>query len=594
VTPALEPGTADVLASLANAGAQRLGGVELPQPRTSKASVAAAARSAAARAEPAARATTALGEPVYGPAEAADVQGFVLPGFNKDHQRLVFLRFGQRRRAQAFLRWIAPRISSMEEVLDFRREFRAARLRLGVADPGLRADGTRDPALTATWTSIALSHNGIALLLGEQEADRFGDESFRQGLAERSTYLGDPSDPTHAGHRERWVVGGPGTEADAVVTIAADVRADLDRAADALLARAARHGLTVLHDERGDNLPGALAGHEHFGFKDGISQPGVRGARSSTPGDEITPRLLADDDPRAGLFAKPGQPLLWPGQFLLGEPRQDTQDPRKAAAPTTAFPPWARRGSYVVVRRLAQDVPGFWDWATRAAAQVGVDPVRLASAFVGRWPSGAPFPRTPTADDPVLAGDDFASNHFLFQDDTRPSSLLPLAGYPGDTHSPAKGDVLARVCPHAAHIRKVNPRDSATDFGAAADTLLRLMLRRGIPYGPPVAGVVNPTPELVAAERGLFFVAVMASIEDQFEFVQRRWANASDQPNAGGPDPLIGQSDRRGDRTRTVTWPRGRRDAQIAIERDFVTPTGGGYFFAPPVSAVGGVLAGRP
>ncbi len=608
MTSGLEPGTADVLASLANAGAQLLGGVEVSprdgsaderrrssaEPSTKDLPTVRRVPTPSRHAEPAPEATTALGEPVYGPAEGGEVQGFVVPGFNKDHQWLVFLRFGDRRRAQAFLRWIAPRIATMDEVLDFRRDFRSARLRLGVADPGLRSDGTRDPALTATWTSIAFSHNGIAALLGEQEADRLGDESWRQGLAERSTYLGDPSDPDQPGHRDHWVVGGPDSEADALVTIAADVPADLTSAADAVLARAARHGLVVLHDERGDNLPGALAGHEHFGFKDGISQPGVRGARSATPGDEITPRLLADDDPRAGVFAKPGQPLLWPGQFLLGEPRQDPQDPRRGAAASTAFPPWSRRGSYVVVRRLAQDVVGFWEWAGRSAAQVGVDPVRLASAFVGRWPSGAPFPRTPGADDPALAGDDFANNHFLYQDDTRPSSLRWIDGYPGDTHSPARGDALARVCPHAAHIRKVNPRDSATDFGAAADTLLRLMLRRGIPYGPPIAGVTNPSPELVAAERGLWFVAVMASIEDQFEFVQRRWANGTDQPNAGGPDPLIGQADRRGDRTRTVTWPRGKRDVTLDVERDVVIPTGGGYFFAPPVSAVGGILAGRP
>jgi Dyp-type peroxidase family len=561
------------LAALADTRVTLLSGVELPSP-TGVGAMRAAARPPGAPA-PAA-------EPVFGEGALSDVQGNVVPGFLKDHQSFLFLAFGDADRAREWLRWLAPRLTTMGEALEFRREFRAARLRRGVREPGMRA----------TWTSVALSHHGIAALRGAEEADLFGDESFRQGLAARSTYLGDPTDPAHRGHRDHWVVGGPGNEADALVVVAADDPADLDAAGAAVLEAATEHGLSLLHDQRGENLPGNLRGHEHFGFKDGVSQPGIRGVLAG--GEPVTPRLLADDDPRADLFARPGQPLLWPGQLLLGEPRQDPQDPAAPAPPSTAFPRWARHGSYLVCRRLAQDVPGFWEAAARIGAELGVPAVRLASALVGRWPSGAPVSRSPLADDPELAGDELAANHFLFEDDTRASRLVPVPGYPGDRHRSARSDVLGRVCPHAAHIRKVNPRDSGTDFGAPADTLLRLMVRRGIPYGEPLAGVRDPAPELVAAERGLVFVACMASIEDQFEFVTRRWANSPLQPNPGGPDPVIGQRDRRGDRTRTLDLDADVGRSRVTLERDFVTPTGGGYFFVPPISAVRGALAEKP
>jgi deferrochelatase/peroxidase EfeB len=117
------------------------------------------------------------------------------------------------------------------------------------------------------------------------------------------------------------------------------------------------------------------------------------------------------------------------------------------------------------------------------------------------------------------------------------------------------------------------------------------MVRRGIPFGPPIAGVADPAPELVEAERGLLFACYVASIEDQFEFVTRRWANSPVLPNAAGHDPIIGQRDRAGERTRTVDLPDANgRIVTLPLDREWVTPAGGGYFFAPPISAVRDVL----
>jgi deferrochelatase/peroxidase EfeB len=304
------------------------------------------------------------------------------------------------------LRWIAPLITSLEEVLSFVRAHRALRLKLGVSEP----------PMCATWVNIAFSCYAIAQLAGKADAAAFGDQSFRQGLAERSTYLGDPTRPSHPGHRSRWVVGGPKYEADILVIVAADDPEDLVTLVRSIKGRAAASGLSLLFEQRGDTLPGRLRGHEHFGFKDGVSQPGVRGKVSAAPGDFITPRYIDPADPRARFFAKPGQLLLWPGQFLLGELRQQTEHLYASAPAATDFPRWAALGSYLVCRRLRQDVPAFLKFAIGVAAALGMPAQQFASMLVGRWPSGAPIMRTPAADNAALAGDGFANNHFIFDD----------------------------------------------------------------------------------------------------------------------------------------------------------------------------------
>jgi DyP dimeric alpha+beta barrel domain len=81
-------------------------------------------------------------EPVYNLRARSNIQGNTIPGFNKDHQHFVFFRLGNIRRAKAWLRWIAPLISSMEEVLAWVRAFRAMRQKLG-----------GEPPTCATWVT---------------------------------------------------------------------------------------------------------------------------------------------------------------------------------------------------------------------------------------------------------------------------------------------------------------------------------------------------------------------------------------------------------------------------------------------------------
>lgn len=517
-----------------------------------------------------------------------DIQGNALAGFCKDRQLLVALAIRDRGAAKAWLARIAPHLSSLSEVAAFNALFRSKRRRLG-----------HDPAgLIATWANVAFSHAGLAVLTSQSDADGVPDEAFRDGLPARAGSLGDAPPPDGAPLTSDWVVGGEGRVPDILLVVASDEEEQLKRVADQLRPGAGDLGgaPAVVWEELG-NIRSDLPGHEHFGFKDGISQPGARGRLSRSPDTFLTPRELASPAGSDMEFARPGTPLVWPGQFVFGYPSCDGSGNGSVPAPTLE-PPWIRNGSLLVFRRLRQDVAAFHAFLRAAAASLaatddfrGMTPERLGAVLVGRWPSGAPVARTPFDDDPALGRRAEAANDFLFIDDTPAPRYRPGAGTP-DGFPRAKADPAGFVCPHAAHVRKVNPRDQDSDKGDRFDTLKRRILRRGIPYGPPMpAPPGGQLPKDDGVDRGLHFLSYQTSIVEQFEVLQSDWANSPNNPKPGGHDAVIGQ-DPQGERHVELLTSAGG-DQVLPIQRAFVSMTGGGYFFAPSISAIRDVLA-RP
>jgi len=513
-----------------------------------------------------------------------DIQGNVFPGFNKPTTYFTAFRIEDVAGAKAWLAEVLPFISTVEEVLAFRRLYSARRKRLGGAKP---------PDLVDTNTNIGFSYEGLRKLAGVS-AEEFSDEAFRLGLAERAAHMGDSTDPCD------WVIGGPGNIPDVLLITGGDDDDILRARVTALTEEAEKRGVVKMWEEVG-LVRRDLPGHEHFGFEDGVSQPGPRGTLSDIPDDYLTPRYIdASQGVEALLYGLPGQDLVWPGEFVFGYPGQGP-DPLVAGPVRNPGPSWAANGSYLTFNRLRQDVKAFWTFMTETAAELatqpgfeGMTPDKFAAHLVGRWKSGAPVARTPDADDPTLGQDQYANNHFFYGSDTKKASLHRMPRYGGgDPYPDAKSDPLGLTCPLAAHIRKVNTRDVSNDQGGTHATYAVRLLRRGMPFGLPLEDPFGPDSE--DGNRGLMWVSYQTSIIDQFEFLRGNWMGDAKPPRMpGGDDMIVGMNGRPGaERERTcLIFGSGLETATPSTRQEWIFQTGGGYFFSPSITAIREVLAG--
>lgn len=491
-----------------------------------------------------------------------EIQGNVLPGFRTPYQAFVFLEISAVESAVPWLRGL--RVTSLADVIRSR-------------GPGAAADGDAEQR---TWLNIALTYTGLRRLL--PRADGLTDVPLKQGMGRRSALLGDPVAPDADGSCRNWLLGAPGDPIDVLLVIAGqervEVMAEVDR-----LRRALPAGIRARLVQYGQRPPQPNERQEPFGFCDDISQPGIRGRLSDAPDDFLDLSTVPGDP----AHARPGQVLVWPGEFVFGYPTQHPFDRLKPGLPSHGGPDWTRNGSLLVFRRLRQDVAAFHAFAREAARRLtvehpalsGLTPESVAAKLMGRWPSGAPLMMSPYSDRPDLGRDPARNNDF---------SYLARSG---GNHPP---DPEGLLCPRAAHIRRAYPRDSAAPGLTEASIERHRLLRRSIPF-------VGQQDDV--EERGLLFLAYQTSIERQFEFVTRAWLNNPHLHDTNeGHDPIAGQSfGTPGDRGRIFSLRLPSADGHdecvtLRLPHDWVVPTGGEYLFAPAVSTIRslGAIPGDP
>jgi Dyp-type peroxidase family len=377
--------------------------------------------------------------------------------------------------------------------------------------------------------NVAFTFQGLtALELPEAALASFADE-FRLGMAARKL-LGDEdaSDPA------RWDSPLGTAAVHGLLILSAHDQLTLDAQAtwhDELLQRTA--GVAVVFEQDGWAPEDR---REHFGYRGAISQPAIEGS---------------------GVPPRPGQGTpLKAGEFGLGYPDESGQFPAMPEPEQLG-----RNGSYLVVRKLYQDVAAFRAFLTRQGGSPEGSEL-LAAKMVGRWRSGAPLVLAPEHDDPALGADPQRNNDFEY----------------------AAQDPQGLACPLGAHIRRANPRDALNDQGISTVRRHRI-LQAGSLYGPPLP---EGAPD-DGVDRGIMFLCVGASIRRQFEFVHNVWMNDGVFVGLGSAkDPLTGAHDA----ADFMVIPKKPIRRRIQGLPRFVTMRGGEYFFLPSLRAldfIGGV-----
>jgi deferrochelatase/peroxidase EfeB len=277
-------------------------------------------------------------------------------------------------------------------------------------------------------------------------------------------------------------------------------------------------------------------------------------------------------------------------EFLFGYPTQHEHSYVQPGRAPTPPVDWMTNGSLLVFRRLTQDVLGFKQECQRFAEELNAEnhgrtftAEGIEAMLVGRRPKGTPLVASPDGEDEELVSDPMRINFFDYADYAEESSTASISVTHAGKHRTIKaveGDYDGLKCPAFAHTTVVNPRGLATDRGEPTVTQKFRLLRRGMPFGTPIDPSDSSS---VSIERGLLFLAYMTSFRDQFKRLNTRWMNTPEVPRAGGDDLFVGQNQSRHRYAQVSVDSLGLQKQKIQTTKQWVTSTGGAYFFAPSI-----------
>src|ERR1700751_3619861 len=448
-----------------------------------------------------------------------DIQDNVVMPILMRYGRHLFLKFSDGAKGRAFLRNMLKRVNARPE-----------------------EHGTK------FTVNLDFTFEGLKTIgLSQRSLDSFPN-AVLAGMRARAGEVGDTG--PHAPEFWEGGLGGPDIHAMALIRTESDegreeatrvIRAEMD-AIGGVEIRFVQDTKALAH-ENGIGSEGEL-----FGFADPISQPPIEGADApSYPGDGVQ-----EPDGK-------WRPLK-PGEFLLGY--EDEADPDGTQTPEPHE--LRRNGTYVVFRKLYQDVATFRRYlATAAKSLYGSDDQYyqdlVAAKMIGRWRSGCPIDLSPEKDDPAIAADPQRRNNFTYA-----------------------GDDQGLRCPFGAHVRRSNPR--STPLKRATAVRRHRLIRRGVEYGPHLQDRALDDDGI---DRGIINIFINADIERQFEFVQKEWMKGGEFIGLDPceQDPINGT----GGESSQMSGPGAKRPFPFDLPT-FVIVKGGEYLFVPGLNALDGII----
>jgi Dyp-type peroxidase family len=449
-----------------------------------------------------------------------DLQGNILNGHGRDQAIHIFLRFEAGRIGEVKERiaalatgWLTSAKAQLATSEEYKRTGKDSGLFVHFA---LSGAGYAALGIASDKVPLGAAQRGrpAEIPIGGQNVPFYDPTVFALGMKARRAMIQDPPiaewDASFQGDIHALLIVADDSNID-LLNAEKRIRGIFQSESETPLAR-------VLCVERGFGLrrrfytgednPKFGENVEHFGYVDGRSQPALLDTQ------------LQQDEKRDGTHI--WNPVAAPSLVLI-------QDPN--GKPGVSF------GSFLVFRKLEQNVKGFKKAQRELAAELKI-PLKLAGAVaVGRFEDGTPVVLQPGDDSQPPVPNDFDYS----------------------------SDKAGLRCPFHAHIRKTNPRGESVDpqgnFAKdEAEERGHRIARRGIPYGGRLSNFddIESLPERGV---GLLFMCYQSDIWEQFEFQQRFWSNNDKflQPGlrgtaAGAPDYLlntgidaiIGQQDAQG------------------------------------------------